>query len=121
MERTREIGILKSLGMKNQTVMIIFLSEAVLIGFLGAIIGTIFGLGLSNFVTRFGLTLLGGETGNNSLNNQRVGASFNINPVLTPTVFIGALVFGVTTSVIFGLYPAWRASKLKPVDALRYE
>jgi putative ABC transport system permease protein len=121
MERTREIGILKSLGMKNQTVMVIFLSEAALIGFLGAVIGIVFGLGLSNFVTRFGFALLGGGAGSSTLNGQRTGLMFSINPVLSPTVFIGALVFGVATSVLFGLYPAWRASKLKPVDALRYE
>jgi ABC-type antimicrobial peptide transport system permease subunit len=44
-----------------------------------------------------------------------------IVPVLSPTVFIGALAFGIGVSVIFALYPAWRASKLKPVEALRYE
>jgi ABC-type antimicrobial peptide transport system permease subunit len=49
------------------------------------------------------------------------GGNFAITPVLTPTVFLGALGFGVGVSVIFALYPAWRASKLKPVDALRYE
>jgi putative ABC transport system permease protein len=118
-ERTREIGILKSLGMKNKTVMVIFLCEAALIGFIGATVGIVFGLGLSNFVTRFGLTLIG--VGSNQVNGQGTSAISNINPVLTPSVFIGAFVFGVATSVLFGLYPAWRASKLKPVDALRYE
>jgi putative ABC transport system permease protein len=120
MERTREIGILKSLGMKNRTVLVIFLCEAALVGILGAVIGIGFGFGLSNFVSRFGLALMGG-TGSNALNGQRSGLNFNINPVLSPTVIIGALVFGVATSVLFGLYPAWRASKLKPVEALRYE
>jgi putative ABC transport system permease protein len=119
-ERTREIGILKSLGMKNRTVLVIFLSEAALIGILGALIGIVFGFGLSNFVSRFGLALLGGG-GTSQLNGQRTGAIFSITPVLTPTVLGGALVFGVATSVLFGLYPAWRASKLKPVEALRYE
>ena len=46
---------------------------------------------------------------------------FVINPVLTPTVLLGALGFGIAVSVVFAIYPAWRASKLKPVDALRYE
>jgi len=44
-----------------------------------------------------------------------------ITPVLTPTVILGAFAFGLIVSVIFALYPAWRASKLKPVEALRYE
>jgi len=84
------------------------------------VIGIGFGWGLSNFFARFGLAMLGGA-GNNPMNGRVAGASFSLEPVLTPTVFLGALAFGVATSVLFGLYPAWRASKLKPVDALRYE
>jgi len=49
------------------------------------------------------------------------GGMLRISPVLTPLVFLGAFGFGVGVSVIFALYPAWRASKLKPVEALRYE
>jgi putative ABC transport system permease protein len=49
------------------------------------------------------------------------GGGFSIVPILTPEVLFGALAFGIGVSVIFALYPAWRASKLKPVDALRYE
>jgi ABC-type antimicrobial peptide transport system permease subunit len=44
-----------------------------------------------------------------------------ITPALTPTVFLDALPFGIVVSVIFALYSAWRASKPKPVEALRYE
>jgi ABC-type antimicrobial peptide transport system permease subunit len=49
------------------------------------------------------------------------GGGFTITPLLTPEVLVGALGFGVGVSVVFALYPAWRASKLKPVEALRYE
>jgi putative ABC transport system permease protein len=50
------------------------------------------------------------------------GSSFSsITPVLTPELILMALAFGMVVSVVFGLYPAWRASQLKPVDALRYE
>ncbi|MGE5533572.1 MAG: ABC transporter permease [Bacillota bacterium] len=109
-ERTREIGILKALGMKSRTVLTIFLGESIIIGLMGAIIGIISGWILANLTA----SILGsGVFG--------AGGGFRIIPLLTPEVLVGALAFGVGVSVIFALYPAWRASKLKPVEALRYE
>jgi putative ABC transport system permease protein len=108
-ERTREIGILKALGMKSRTVLTIFLGESVIIGLIGAIIGIVSGWILANVTAR---VLASGAFGGNG---------FRITPLLTPEVLLGALAFGVGVSVIFALYPAWRASKLKPVEALRYE
>lgn len=108
-ERTREIGILKALGMKSRTVLLIFLTEAIIIGLIGAIIGIVSGFALAIVVSLF--------LGRGGI----IGSSLTITPVLTPEVIIGALIFGIGVSVIFALYPAWRASKLKPVDALRYE
>lgn len=108
-ERTREIGILKALGMKSRTVLSIFLGESAIIGLIGASAGILSGWVLANIVAR----LLGsGAFG---------GTGFQVTPLLTPEVLFGALGFGVAISVIFAMYPAWRASKLKPVDALRYE
>ena len=124
MERTREIGILKALGMRSRTVLLIFLSETVIIGLLGAVIGIALGWGLANIAARVGLNLSGGGLGGGAGGGAFGGAATGglaITPVLTSTVLLGALAFGVLVSVIFGLYPAWRASKLKPVDALRYE
>jgi putative ABC transport system permease protein len=116
MERTREIGILKALGMKSRTVLMVFLGESTIIGLLGAVIGIVSGWVLANVVA---LVFHGGGV---FFGNQATGAGgITITPILTPTVFLGALVFGVGVSVIFALYPAWRASKLKPVEALRYE
>jgi len=120
MERTREIGILKALGMKSRTVLLVFLSESVIIGLMGAAIGIGSGWVLANIVA---IVFRGG--GMFMEGNQAVAGAgargMTITPVLTPTVFLGALAFGVGVSVIFALYPAWRASKLKPVEALRYE
>jgi putative ABC transport system permease protein len=118
MERTREIGILKALGMKSRTVLLIFLSEALIVGLMGAVIGIASGWGLANVVVR----VFSGRGGFMGEGNQRAAAGgMTITPVLTPTVLLGAFAFGIVVSVIFALYPAWRASKLKPVDALRYE
>jgi len=121
MERTREIGILKALGMKSRTVLLVFLCESVIIGLLGAAIGIGSGWVLANVVA---IVFQGGGGAFMGGNQAVAGAGaggMTITPVLTPTVFLGALVFGVGVSVIFALYPAWRASKLKPVEALRYE
>ncbi len=95
--------------MKNRTVLSIFLGESVIIGLIGAVIGIILGWILANIVSR---VLASGIFG---------GGGFKVTPLLTPEVLIGSLAFGVGVSVIFALYPAWRASKLKPVEALRYE
>jgi len=108
-ERTREIGILKALGMKSRTVLFIFLTESVIIGLIGAIVGIASGWILANVVALF--------LGRGGI----IGSALTITPVLTPEVLLGALAFGIGVSVIFALYPAWRASKLKPVEALRYE
>jgi putative ABC transport system permease protein len=116
MERTREIGILKALGTKSRTVLLIFLSEAVIIGVIGGAIGIGLGWVLANVVA---IVFRGG--GAFAGNQAAANGGMAITPILTPTVFLGAMTFGIGVSVIFALYPAWRASKLKPVDALRYE
>jgi len=117
MERTREIGILKALGMKSRTVLSIFLSEAAIVGLMGATFGIALGWVLANVVA--GIFSGGGfmPAGDRAV----ASGGMTIIPVLTPTVFLGAFAFGLIVSMIFALYPAWRASKLKPVEALRYE
>ncbi len=119
MERTREIGILKALGMKNRTVLLIFLCEAAIIGLVGAAIGTGSGWVLANVVA----VILGNSNEGFMQGEAQTAPTsrMTITPILTPTVFAGAMAFGLAVSVIFALYPAWRASKLKPVEALRYE
>jgi len=125
MERTREIGILKALGMNGRTVLLIFLAEAVIIGLIGGVIGIMAGWGLAEAFARFGFSIIGGGAGGAGFGGGGGvgggGGGLSITPVLTPMVFVGALSFGLIVSVVFAVYPAWRASRLKPVEALRYE
>ena len=80
-ERTREIGILKALGMKSRTVLTIFLGESVIIGVIGALVGIVLGWILANVTAK---VLASGVFG---------GSGFKVTPLLTPEVFLGALGF----------------------------
>jgi ABC-type antimicrobial peptide transport system permease subunit len=120
--------------MSGRTVLLIFLAEAVIIGLVGGVVGIAAGLVLAELFARFGFSLIGGGGGGGGGFGGGGGggfggggaggggaASLGIRPILTPTVFAGALAFGLAVSVVFAVYPAWRASRLKPVEALRYE
>lgn len=117
MERIKEIGLLKALGFNNRLVLTLFLGEAMIIGILGATIGILVGMGLS-----FGMTFLVGQAANPSSPAQP-GSFFSlqISPVFLPSNLIITWTICVALSLTAGLYPAWRASRMDPVDALRHE
>jgi putative ABC transport system permease protein len=117
MERTKEIGIMKAIGMRDGTVLSIFLSESIIMG----LTGTLLGIGLG-YLLAFGinqLDLLGGMI--NSATQGTIMGGIPMYPILTLTNILSAFGFGLAVSIFFGIYPAWRASRLEPVDALRYE
>ncbi|MFB0514264.1 MAG: ABC transporter permease, partial [Candidatus Bathyarchaeia archaeon] len=96
----------------------------VLVGVLGGLIGIAFGAGLSQIMAElinrgFGFPSFGeGE----HVGRGSPGPGFlNINPVFTPSLVLGSLAFAIAIGTLFGLYPAWRAAKKEPVNALRYE
>lgn len=98
-ERTKEIGLRKAIGAKRRDINLQFLSEAVMLTFIGGFFGIVLGWLISFTVTSTGL----------------VATSVSLSSVL--------LAFGVSTGIgiIFGYYPARRAAMLNPIDALRYE
>lgn len=98
-ERTREIGIRKSLGARTKDIMTQFLIEAMILSVIGGIIGTLLGIGIA----ALGMTI------------AKVGLVINIGAV------IGAVLFSAAVGLFFGLFPAKKAAKLDPIEALRYE
>jgi putative ABC transport system permease protein len=104
LEKTKEIGTMKAIGAKNRDILMIFLFNSAMVGLVGGILGVILG----SFVSSGLQTMMGSDmTGGGS------GVSFSL-------MFEG-LSLAVLIGVVSGVVPAYRASKLKPVDALRYE
>ena len=121
MERTREIGILKAIGYRPKQIMGMFLSEAALTGVIGGVTGLILGYALS--------FLMGGELAGSTLGGRMFGggggggaaAGGGVVPVFSTGLIVFALVFPVILATAAGLYPAWRASRMNAVAALKYE
>ena len=98
-ERTREIGIRMAIGATGWDICMQFLVESVTLSCIGGLIGIIVGVGITLLVAA----------------NSSIPADLNISAVLL------AVGFSAATGIFFGFYPAYKASKLTPIDALRYE
>jgi putative ABC transport system permease protein len=98
-ERTREIGVRKAIGAKERDILRQFLFESILMSGLGGLIGVGAGVGAA----------------------KAVGMMTNFTTVLQPQSMILAMVFAASVGIFFGYYPARRAAKLNPIEALRYE
>jgi ABC-type antimicrobial peptide transport system permease subunit len=102
-ERTREIGVLRALGWRRVRVLGMVVREAILLGGLGGVAGILMGVGLGKLLTAIPL----------------VGAL--LEPRYAPELMLRALVLALVLGAIASLYPAWWASRLDPLEALRYE
>ncbi len=98
-ERTREIGVLKAVGWSDRKILTMIVGESLVITIVSAIIGSVIGF--------LACTLLGPQMG--------------IDPLFTPKIFIQAFAIAIVVGIIGGLYPAIKAVKLPPTEALRYE
>ena len=104
LERTKEIGIMKSIGAKNSAIFSIFFIESGLLGLVGGIIGIILGLAFAFGLSALGRVFLGSEL-----------IQANVPPVL----ILGSLLFSFLLGTAFGMLPAYQGSKLSPVESLR--
>jgi len=120
MERTREIGILKAIGAKSRTVLAMFLSETLLIGIIGGVVGIFAGYGVSYGLAYF-LSRFMQPTQQDTVFRQTNTQPMELNPIFSPGWILIAFIFAILVCIIFGLYPARKAAKLDPVEALRYE
>lgn len=103
-ERTKEIGVMRAIGAQRSTIIKIFLLEAFILGLIGSIAGAF-------------LSILGGALINYLIIKD---ITYVFQPFTIFYIFLGISV-GILTSILSSLYPAWKASKLEPIEALRYE
>ena len=102
-ERTREIGLRKAIGARRRDILTQFMVESMVLSLLGGIIGIIVGWSIARLI---GQVQLGGST---------------ITPVVSLDSVLLATLFSMAVGLFFGIYPATRAARLQPVEALRYE
>ena len=114
-ERTKEIGLTKALGASDFDIMKMFLAECVIIGVIGGILGDLLGIGFSVLIDIVGkpflVSALGGELG--------AGLQSGSITAITPAILAAGFTISLVLSIVSGLYPARRASRLNPLDALR--
>ena len=103
-ERTREIGIRKALGAKTGSITLQFLSESAIITMIGGILGILIGIGGAYLITRI---------------VALVAPNYAFMPSVSVGVVLGATLFSSAVGIFFGIYPARKAAKMHPIDALR--
>ncbi len=104
-ERTREIGVRKALGARNADIRTQFLAESVAITSAGAALGTALGYGVSELAAWV----------------MRIQTGAPVHPAMTPVTVLFAVLASVSVGIGFGIYPALRAARLSPIDAIRHE
>lgn len=118
LERTHEIGVIKSMGMKDRTITLMILTESLFIGTIGAVTGGVIGSGLSLYTQKTGLDL---SRMFDKVDVPAFGALMSsvIHPKFSFGILLSSVLFALAAAVIAAMYPAVKASRLTPVEALR--
>jgi ABC-type antimicrobial peptide transport system permease subunit len=128
LERTREIGVMKAIGFKNRDILLLYIAESSLIGIIGGLIGIVIGIIGANILPQIlSYSFLrtpqprgpGPSPGGPGFGGQQVNLSYT--PVIPLDMVVIAYAIAILVSMVAGFYPAWRASRMDPVRALRYE
>jgi putative ABC transport system permease protein len=101
-ERTREIGVLKAVGWTNKRILAMIIGESVVLSLLAAVVGIIVGVGVVEIISSANLIM-------------------GVEPAFSVGLFLEALAVAIFLGIVGGIYPAYRASRLSPTEALRYE
>jgi len=121
LERVREIGILKAIGMKDKGVLLIYIIQGGLVGFFGSAAGIALGCGVSYLLPIF-VANMGQGTGAPRVGmGMGMSTALSYTPVISLLYIITATAVSIVVTLLASAYPAWRASRLRPIEALRYE
>jgi putative ABC transport system permease protein len=120
-ERTKEIGTLKAIGASNGTVMSQFLVEGILLSLLAGVVGVAIGIVAAPALSSVLLPAVGGSSGGVVISTGTNTAATTAAVAVTPELIMIGLAVSVVLGAIGSLYPAWRAAKIRPAEAMRYE
>lgn len=119
-ERSREIGILRAIGAGSKIILLLFITESVLVGVIGGLVGIIGGVVLAYVLPNvFPMTTMSRFIPGTARVAGQITQSI-LTPVMSWENVVLSVAIGVIVSFVAGLYPAWRASRIKPVEVLRY-
>jgi len=130
LERVREIGVFKALGFRDRGVLLLYMTQGMLLGLFGSIAGIGFGTLVSYALPAFAGSWGAGFSSGQGMAGQQqtsgggfggMGFMLSYTPVIAPLYLVVATVLSIVITLLSTAYPAWRASRLSPVEALRYE